>query len=177
MIHSFGMSSRALAGALALLVAGTASASAQTASTAPAAMQTTVPAKMPQKMPGKMPGKMPPPGLLRLSDTITLRAGACWLVSDATDVEKPPEPRGPQRCIFRDLIPNTTVSVPANKDEFILFQYEIRPDGTIIGKGREGMNQGAYSCTITGKTRPGTKHGGLMKAGAVIRVMEIPSLP
>jgi hypothetical protein len=124
-------------------------------------------------------GAMPAPAQqLKLSDTITLRDGACWLVSDATDVEKPPEPRGPQRCVFSDT-PGalTRAYVPGNKDEYILFQYTIAPDGTITGKGREGLNQGAYSCTITGKTKPGTKPGGLLKAGAVIRVWELPSLP
>ena len=116
---------------------------------------------------------------LKLSDTITLRDGVCWLVSDATDVEKPPEKPGPQRCAFSEppSAPLARVSVPGNPDETIVFEYTIAPDGTITGKGREGLNQGAYSCTITGKTRPGTKHGGLPKAGAVIRVWELPSLP
>jgi hypothetical protein len=116
---------------------------------------------------------------LRLSDTITLRDGVCWLTSDATDVEKPPEKTGPQRCTFSETPASALarVSVPGNPDETIVFEYAIAADGTITGKGREGLNQGAYSCTITGKTRPGTKHGGLPKAGAVIRVWELPSLP
>jgi hypothetical protein len=115
---------------------------------------------------------------LKLSDTITLRDGVCWVVSDATDVEKPPEKPGPQHCAFSDSPSSLArVSVPGNPDETIVFEYTIAADGTITGKGREGLNQGAYSCTITGKTRPGTKHGNLLKAGAVIRVWELPSLP
>ena len=153
--------------------AGSASALAQPASTAPATPA--APSAMKSAMP--MASKMPPPGLLRLSDTITLRGRSCLLVSDATDVEKPPEKTGPQHCSFKDSTSLATVAVPGNKDEYIVFQYTVAADGTITGKGREGMNQGAYSCTITGKTKPGTKPGGLMRAGAVIRVMEIPSLP
>ena len=118
---------------------------------------------------------------LKLSDTITLRAGACWLVSDTTDagtaIEKA-EPKGPRRCRFvSDPVWNARVTVPGDKDETINFNFTIRPDGSIVGKGREGEGAGAYSCTITGKTRPGTKPGNLMKAGAVIRVWELPSLP
>ena len=115
---------------------------------------------------------------LRLSDTITLRHGTCTLVSDATDVEKSPERRGAQRCVFADAPTSLArVSVPGNNDEFIVFEYAIQPDGTIVGKGREGQGPSAYPCTITGKTRPGTKRGGLAERGAVIRVWETPSLP
>jgi hypothetical protein len=125
-------------------------------------------------------GALPAPAQtrLKLSDTITLRDGACWLVSDATDIEKPPEPKGPQHCIFADSPSSLArVSVPGNTDETTVFEYTIAADGTITGKGREGLNQAAYPCTITGKTRPGTKHGALLKAGAVIRIWELPSAP
>ena len=110
---------------------------------------------------------------LKLSDTITLRNGTCWLVSDAGDKEQPPEPRGPQRCVFQENPAGglTRVYVPGNKDEIITFEYVVTPGGAINGKGREGLNQAAYSCTITGQTKPGVKHGGLL-AGAVIRVLE-----
>ena len=114
---------------------------------------------------------------LKLSDTITLRDGTCWLVSDTTDVEKPPEAGPPTLHLYRLAGSLARAAVPGNADETIVFEYTIAPDGTIRGKGREGLNQGAYSCTITGKTRPGTKHGGLLKAGAVIRVWELPSMP
>jgi|GEM_PF-3149259 len=145
MIHSIGRS--VLIGALALVIAGATSASAQTR--------------------------------MKLSDVITLRNGACSLVSDASDKEQPPEPRGPQRCVFQEspAAGLTRVYVPGNKDEIILFQYTITPTGTITGKGREGENQGAYSCTITGQTRAGVKHGGILKAGAVIRVWEAATAP
>jgi hypothetical protein len=116
---------------------------------------------------------------MKLSDAITLQNGACSLVSDATDKEQPPEPKGPQHCVFQEGPASalTTVSVPGNKDEYIVFEYTIAPNGTITGKGREGMNQAAYSCVITGQTKPGTKHGGLLKAGAVIRVWEAANAP
>ena len=144
MIHSMGRS--ALVGALALVIAGAASASAQTR--------------------------------LKLSDTITLRNGACFLVSDASDKEQPPEPVGPQHCVFQDTPGGLTrVYVPGNKDEIITFEYVITSGGVINGKGREGLNQAAYSCAITGQTKPGTKHGGLLKAGAVIRVLEAWNAP
>jgi hypothetical protein len=110
---------------------------------------------------------------LKLSDTITLRNGTCTLVSDASDDEKPPEVRGPQHCVFQDTPGGLTrIYVPGNKDEIITFEYVVTPGGAINGKGREGLNQFAYSCTITGQTKPGVKHGGLLKAGAVIRVLE-----
>ena len=144
MIHSIGRS--AIVGALALVIAGAASASAQTR--------------------------------LKLSDTITLRNGTCVLVSDASDKEQPPEPAGLQHCVLQDT-PGalTRVYVPGNKDEIITFEYVITPGGVISGKGREGLNQAAYSCTITGRTKPGTKHGELLKAGAVIRVLEAWNAP
>jgi hypothetical protein len=140
---------RGLIGAFALLLAGGATASAQTR--------------------------------LKLSDTITLRAGTCWLVSDPTDsgtaIEKP-EPKAVRRCTWAsDPVWNAKVAVPGDKDEIINFNFTIKPDGTITGQGREGLGPGAYSCSITGKTKPGTKPGDLMKAGAVIRVWELPSLP
>jgi hypothetical protein len=111
---------------------------------------------------------------LKLSDTITLRNGTCTLVSDAADDEKPPETHGPQKCVFQDSAAGglTRVYVPGNKDEIITFEYAVTPGGAINGKGREGVNQLAYACTITGQTKPGVKHGGLLKAGAIIRVLE-----
>ena len=149
MIHAVDTCHRVLIGAFALMLAGATNASAQTP--------------------------------LKLSDTITLRAGTCRLVSDATDsgtaIEKP-EARVPRRCTFAaDPVFNARVTVPGDKDEIINFNFTIKPDGTIAGQGREGEGPGAYSCTITGKTKPGTKPADLMKAGAVFRVWELPSLP
>ena len=149
MIHAVDPYRRVLIGAFALSLAGTTSASAQTP--------------------------------LKLSDTITLRAGTCWLVSDAADsgtsIEKP-EPKVPRRCTFTsDPVFNARVTVPGDKEEIINFNFTIKPDGTITGQGREGEGPGAYSCTVTGKTKPGTKPADLMKAGAIFRVWELPSLP
>ena len=149
MIHAVDTCRRVLLGAFALVLAGATTASAQTP--------------------------------LKLSDTITLRAGTCWLVSDSTDsgtsIEKA-EPKGARRCTFAaDPVFNARVTVPGDKDEIINFNFTIKPDGTIMGQGREGEGPGAYSCTITGKTKPGTKPGDLMKAGAIFRVWELPSLP
>jgi hypothetical protein len=149
MFHAARIYRRGLIGALAILVAGTTSASAQTQ--------------------------------LKLSDTITLRNGACWLVSDTTDagtaIEKR-ETKLPRRCTYTsDPVWNGKVSVPNDPDETINFNITIKPDGTIVGQGREGLGPSAYSCTITGKTRPGAKLGDLLKVGAVIRVWELPSLP
>ncbi len=169
MIQAFGTLQRSAIGALALLIGGATSASAQKT---PAPVQTMVTKPMQTPVGRPMPQ-------LRLSDTINLRpGGACYLTSDATDVEKPPEQKGPMRCVFRD-VPGalTTVFVPGNKDEYITFEYSIAPNGQIKGQGREGLNHGAYSCTITGQTKPGTMHGGLLKSGALIRVWELASLP
>ncbi len=114
----------------------------------------------------------------RLSDTITLRDGTCMLVSDASDQDKIPEVRGPQRCrIFMDPAGIAHVTVPGNPDETMLFQVFIKPDGTLTGKGREGEGPAAYSCTVTGRVKPGTAPANLPKTNGVIRVWEIPSLP
>ena len=174
MIHCFGTFSRSAGAALALLVAGTIPAAAQTT---PAPMAMTMAPKPMQTMVTR-PMQSPIPRL-KLSDVITLRDGACWLVSDASDKEQPPEKPGPQRCIFRD-VPGalTTVYVPGNRDEYITFQYTISPTGAIVGGAcREGLNQGAYPCRITGTTKPGTPPGALLKVGAVIRVWEAQGAP
>jgi hypothetical protein len=118
---------------------------------------------------------------MKLSDTITFRAGSCWIVSDTTDsgtaIEKA-EPRGARRCKFTaDPIWNGRISVPGDKDESIDFNITIAPDGTITGQGREGEGPGAYECTITGKTRPGAGLNNYRTVGAVLRVWELPSLP
>lgn len=113
---------------------------------------------------------------LRLSDTITLRAGKCTLVSDATDRDGPAEKGRIQRCtVVYDPTGMVHVTVPGNPDETIVFAPSIKPDGTLTAKGREMERPVPYDVTITGKVRPGTQPPDMPKATGVIRVWELPS--
>jgi hypothetical protein len=69
------------------------------------------------------------------------------------------------------------VIVPGNSDEIIVCTCTIKPDGTITGPARENQGPGAYTATIVGKTKPGTKPANVASVGAIIRVFEAPGQP
>lgn len=164
MIHVAETFRRGLIGALAILVAGTISASAQMAPMAP-----------------HMPAPpRPPPGLLKLSDTIQvfgIKFNQCAMQSEAGDKDERPEPKvGPVNCVFSGKVNGMfRVTVAGNPDETIICQCTVSgkpPNLTVRGKGREGVGPGAYSVVINGSL-----YGSVTNGSLIVRVWEPPSAP
>ena len=174
MIYSVRALRRGSTAVLALLVAGTMSASAQTPAASPAAM---APGAMaPAAMPGAhMPAPPGPPAgkVWKLSDTIQTFNGQCYLQSEGGDKDERAEPQGGQKCVFTGKLNGFfRVSVPGNPDEIVICQCKVTPGkpptSTIRGTGREGEGPGAYSVVITGSSYGGS---------VILRVWEPPNAP